>query len=200
MRVPAVAAGVALLLAAAAPAQTGRVAIPARSVVVVRMLDGVSSDSSLPGDTFSAAVQSVTGPLDNAIALPWPVTLTGHVVAATSSGEPDAVARLTIHFDRLWVEGRGTAIQASLVTYVPVGDAWRITTVDGGAVIIDRMRFDPPLRGVLLERSGGTAFAGVARRPAGTLVAPAPGHVMTLRAGTVFAIRLETPATLPPRR
>ena len=197
MRAPAAAA--AFLLAAAAPAPVGRVAIPARSVAVVRMLDGVSSDSSLPGDTFSAAVQSVTDPLDSAIPLPWPVTLTGHVVAASSSGEPAAVARLTIHFDRLWVEGRGTGVQASLVTYVPEGSAWRITTVDGGAVIIDRMRFDPPLRGVLLELSGGTAFAGVAKEPPGTLVAPAPGHVVALRAGTVFAIRLDAPVALPPR-
>jgi hypothetical protein len=191
--------GFALLLAAPLGAQQSSVTLPAGSELAVRMQSGVSSETSFVGDGLSAAVQSAADPYGNPISLPWPVALQGHLAAVASSAGPDVLATVTLHFDQLVVQGWGVSVHASLATYVPEGDSWRITTVDGGTVIIDRLRFFPALRGVLLELSGGTAFAGVAEYPPNMLVAPAPDHAIGIPAGTVFAVKVDQTVTLSPQ-
>jgi hypothetical protein len=189
----------ALLLAAPLAAQPQRVTLPAQSELVVRMGSALSSDTSLAQDRFSAQVLSVAGPDGKPINLPWAITVDGTVAAVVPSTMIGALASLTLRFDDLAVAGETTPVRASLAAYLPEGDSWRVTTVAGGTVIIDRLRFFPELRGVLLEQDTGEAIAALAAGRPATLVAPAPGHPVGIPAGAVIALVLERSVTLPPQ-
>jgi hypothetical protein len=64
-------------------------------------------------------------------------------------------------------------------------------------VIIDRLRFFPALRGVLVDHARNAAIAGLAADDPGTLVAPAPGQPIEVPAAALLILRLNDRLRLP---
>jgi hypothetical protein len=183
----------AALVAAPAMAQPAATVYEAGSTLEAELLSPLSSDSSFANDRFAMRLEAAWDREGRLAGVPPGYTVQGSIAATTSSGDPAAVARLVLRFESaLGPSGVAAPLNASLEAYVPQGDAWRITTVAGGTVIVDRLRFFPALRGVLVDRSRGVAVAGLAEGSPADLVAPAPGQEIRVPAGAVFTLRLRS--------
>lgn len=189
---------IAAALAASAAAEDAAKVLDAGVRLEVEMVDALSSDGSFAKERFRAALHAARARDGKDLDLPAGLTLEGTVANAVSSREVGQLARLTLRFERvIGASGIPSPVDAFLEAVLPEGDAWRITTVAGGTVIIDRLRFFPALRGVLVDRARDEAIAGLASQGGATLVAPAPGTPIEVPKGARLEVRLRGRLRLP---
>lgn len=101
--------------ATTAPANNsgGNVAIPRDTVLVVELLNPLSTDLTQPGDRFQARVLQ-PGNLSAAV-------VDGHVSSVKRPGKVKGVAQLQLTFDQIRLDNRATTLRAQLVEVVPMG-------------------------------------------------------------------------------
>lgn len=89
------------------------VAIPRDTVLVVELLNPLSTDITQPGDRFQARVLQ-PGNLTAAV-------VDGHVSSVRRPGKVKGVAQLQLTFDQIRLDNRATTLRAQLVEVVPMG-------------------------------------------------------------------------------
>ena len=97
------------------PATNSRanVAIPRDTVLVVELLNSLSTDTTQAGDKFQARVLQ-PGNLSSAV-------VDGHVSSVRRPGKVKGVAQLQLSFDQIRFDNRATTLRAQLVEVVPMG-------------------------------------------------------------------------------
>src|SRR6185436_20128103 len=89
------------------------VAIPRDTVLVVELLNPLSTDTTQAGDRFQARVLQ-PGNLSAAV-------VDGHVSSVRRPGKVKGVAQLQLTFDQIRLDNRATSLRAQLVEVVPMG-------------------------------------------------------------------------------
>ncbi|HXJ93353.1 MAG TPA: BON domain-containing protein [Terriglobia bacterium] len=97
--------------AAAAPAPPAGVAVPAGSVVTVRMIDSIDSSKSQPGQEFDATVETPVAS-GSTVAIPKDSPAKVRLVAANDSGRIEGSAQLELELISITVNGVPYQVQS----------------------------------------------------------------------------------------
>jgi hypothetical protein len=92
---------------------SANVSIPRETVLVLELMNSLSTDITQPGDRFQARVLQPAN-LSSAI-------VDGHVSSVKRPGKVKGVAQLQLTFDQIRFENRATTLRAQLVEVVPMG-------------------------------------------------------------------------------
>jgi len=92
---------------------SANISIPRETVLVLELMNSLSTDITQPGDRFQARVLQ-PGNLSSAI-------VDGHVSSVKRPGKVKGVAQLQLTFDQIRFENRATTLRAQLVEVVPMG-------------------------------------------------------------------------------
>jgi hypothetical protein len=167
---------------------SGRSSIPAGQEIDVRLQAALSSDNAQVEDRFEAttAVDLYRG---NEVLIPAGSMLRGVVSSVNRASRTDRKGSLTVAFDQITVNGRsypmrGTVTQA-LESEGIRGEAGRIGAGAGVGAIIGGIMGG--VKGALL----GVLIGG------GGTIAATEGKDVTLPAGTLLRVRLDTPPDVP---
>jgi type IV secretory pathway VirB10-like protein len=161
--------------------------VPAGTDIDVRLENAVSSESAQVEDRFAATTVAdlYNG---NRLLIPSGSTVRGVVTSVNKAGRVDRKGKLTLAFDRVTVNGRSYPMRGTVEQALESGgyrdDAGKIGAGAGVGAIIG---------GILGGMKG--ALAGVLIGGGG-VVAATEGQDVTLPAGTVLRIRLESAVTM----
>mgnify|MGYP001217597129 CR=1 FL=1 len=153
----------------------------------VRLDERLSSKSARVEDRLTATTVAQVYRGDRVV-IPAGATVRGVVLSVNKAGRVDRTGKLSLAFDRVTVDGRGYPMHATVVQALEGGgygqDARKIGTGAGlGAVL-----------GGLLGGVRG-ALAGIVIGGGG-VVAATEGQDVTLAAGAILRLRLESPLSL----
>ena len=87
-----------------------RVTIPSGTTLAIRLVDGIDSETSQPGQTFKATLDSPLS-VDGDIALPAGYDVQGHIVDVKSAGKFAGKSEVVLQLDRILVGGKSYSIQ-----------------------------------------------------------------------------------------
>jgi len=121
--------------APAAPPPPVTVTIPAGTVVTVRMIDGVDSATSQPGQEFAATVAAPVA-VGSQIAIPQDSNASVRLVTAKSSGKFEGSAQLALELHSLTVNGSPYNVQSSDYTQTGSSRGRRSAEVIGAGSVI----------------------------------------------------------------
>jgi outer membrane lipoprotein SlyB len=96
----------------AAP-QQGAIAVPAGTVVTVRMIDAIDSSKNHAGDEFSATVASPIV-VDNQVVIPKDSAATVRLVEAKSAGHIKGRSELSLELVRMTINGADYNVESSV--------------------------------------------------------------------------------------
>jgi hypothetical protein len=162
--------------------------IPVGTELDVRLQSGLSSRTAQVEDRFEATTVLNVEKGDR-ILVPAGSVVRGIVSAVDRAGRLDRVGRLTLNFDQITIRGRSEPIRATVTKALESegleGEAARIGTGAGIGAIVGGILggFKGVLTGILI---GG-----------GGVIAATEGEDVTLPAGTILRIRLDTPLVVP---
>jgi hypothetical protein len=167
--------------------RSGRTAIPAGQEIDVRLMSQLSSDNAQVEDRFEATTVVDLSEGDR-VMIPAGSMLRGVVSSVNRASRTDRKGSLTVSFDQITVDGRsypmrGTVTQA-LESEGMRGEAGRIGAGAGVGAIIGGIIGG--VRGALL----GVLIGG------GGTIAATEGKDVTLPAGTILRVRLDTPPNI----
>jgi len=161
--------------------------VPAGTEIDVRLQSVVSSETAQVEDRFTA---DTVADLYNGsrLLIPAGSTVRGVVTSVNKAGRVDRTGKLTLAFDRVTVNGRSYPMHGTVEQALESGgyreDAGKIGAGAGVGAIIG---------GILGGMKG--ALAGILIGGGG-VVAATEGQDVTLPAGTVLRIRLDSPVTV----
>jgi len=92
------------------PPPVKRVTIPSGTTLAIRLVDGIDSETSQPGQTFKATLDSPLS-VDGDIALPAGYDVQGHIVDVKSAGKFAGKSEVVLQLDRILVGGKSYSIQ-----------------------------------------------------------------------------------------
>ena len=164
------------------------VEIPSGTVMEVEFLEGLSSQTSEPGDIFRVRVASDVG-TDGAVGIPAGSEILGVVTEAVPLKKIGGKAKLSLKFtDLVMPSGKTVPIQASLVTEGRSETRKDAATIGGaaaGGAILGRV-----LSGK--NRSKGAVIGAIIGAAAGAAIASrTPGEEVTIDRGTKVDLRLD---------
>jgi hypothetical protein len=121
--------------ASSAPAR-GPVELPAGTNLVVRMIDGVDSDTARVGQTFSASIdEPVTGP-NGEVVIPRGADAVVKLVDSKESGKLTGRSELTLDLQSVKVDGRAVDINTQTVSRESSSRGERTAKVAGGTAAV----------------------------------------------------------------
>jgi len=175
---------------ATAPAPTAvRLTVPAATQIEVEFTTQVSSETSHPGDSFSARLTKDIM-IENRVAVPAGAELTGTVTEAVATKKIGGQARLALAFETLSLaSGQSTALAATLITEGKKQTTKDAATIGGstaGGALLGRV-----LAG---DKQKGTAIGAVVGAAAGTTIAATnKADPVTFAEGTIVPVTLQEP-------
>jgi hypothetical protein len=175
---------------ATAPAPTAvRLTVPAATQIEVEFTTQVSSETSHPGDSFSARLTKDVM-IENRVAVPAGAELTGTVTEAVATKKIGGQARLALAFETLSLaSGQSTALAATLITEGKKQTTKDAATIGGstaGGALLGRV-----LAG---DKQKGTAIGAVVGAAAGTTIAATnKADPVTFAEGTIVPVTLQQP-------
>jgi hypothetical protein len=170
------------------------VEVPGGTVLAVRLLDGVSSQASRPGDSVRARVEQDVR-LDGRVAIPAGAELRGTVADAHPVRRIGGRARLAVRFHDLRLpSGESAAVDAGFSRVARRETPRDAATIAGGALVgaIVGHQVDDDDEGKVV---GGLAGAGVGA----AIAARTRGERIELPAGTALRLKLRAPAAVEVR-
>lgn len=171
--------------------------VPAGTVLEAQLLEGVSSESSEPGDIFRARIAGdVTA--DGGVAIPAGSEVVGVVTEAVAARKVGGRAKLAIKFTDLVLPSGGTVpIRASFVEEGRSQTGKDAATIGGaaaGGAVLGRILNRK-------DRSKGTVIGAVIGAAAGTILASrTPGEEVVIPEGTVVNLKLDDGVEVRRRR
>jgi type IV secretory pathway VirB10-like protein len=161
--------------------------VPAGTVMEVEILEGLSSQTSEPGDIFRARVASDVSS-DGAVGIPAGSEILGVVTEAVPLGKVGGQARLGLKFtDLVLPNGRTVPIDASLVqqgSNETRRDAATIGGAAAGGAILGRVLSKK-------DRSKGTVIGAIIGAAAGAVLASRNGEEVVIPEGTKIDLKLD---------
>ncbi len=161
--------------------------VPAGTVMEVEILEGLSSQTSEPGDIFRARVASDVSS-DGAVGIPAGSEIVGVVTEAVPLGKVGGRARLGLKFtDLVLPNGRTVPIDASLVqqgSNETRRDAATIGGAAAGGAILGRVLSKK-------DRSKGTVIGAIIGAAAGAVLASRNGEEVVIPEGTKVDLKLD---------
>ena len=168
------------------------VTVPSATVVSIRMVDSLDSETARAGDTFRATLNAPIE-LDGRTVVPADADLVGRVVEVQSAGRFKGAALLTIELTRLRYNGQSYAITTETWTKELKGRGkGTAAKVGGGAA----------LGAIIGGIAGGGKGAAIGTVVGGGAGATAQGvtkqNQITLEPETLLTFRLEQPVAVRP--
>ena len=172
------------------PPAPKKVTIPSGTTMAIRLVDAINSETSQPGQTFRATLDS---PLSSEgdVALPSGYDVQGHIVDVKSAGKFAGKSELVLQLDRITVGGKSYSIQTD--QYRRAGNSRSTNTaekVGAGAAI----------GAIIGGIAGGGKGAGIGAAAGGGLgggvQAATKGQQVKLPAETVLSFTLQSPLTV----
>lgn len=168
------------------PRPTERVSIPVGTQMDVRVQSTLSSGTAKVEDRFEATTVADIK-TDGSVIVPAGSILRGLVAAVDKASRADRKGSLTLTFDRISVEGTSYAIKSTVTHTVEASAKDEVGKIGGAAAV-------GAVIGGLLGGGKGVALGAILG--GGGMVAATPGSDVTVPAGTVLRIRLDTPLTI----
>ncbi len=175
---------------ATAPAPTAvRLTVPTDTAIEVEFTTQVSSETSQPGDPFTARVTKDVM-VENHVAVPTGTETSGTVTEAVATKKIGGQARLTLQFETLTLaSGDSTAFAATLTTEGKKQTKKDTATIGGataGGALLGRV--------LAKDKQKGTAIGAVVGAAAGTTIAATnASDPVTFAAGTIVPLTLQEP-------
>jgi len=172
------------------PPAPKKVIIPSGTTMAIRLVDAIDSETSQPGQTFRATLDS---PLSSEgdVALPSGYDVEGHIVDVKSAGRFAGKSELVLQLDRIMAGGKSYSIQTD--QYRRAGNSRSTNTaekVGAGAAI----------GAIIGGIAGGGKGAGIGAAAGGGLgggvQAATKGQQVKLPAETVLNFTLQSPLTV----
>ncbi len=172
------------------PPAPKKVIIPSGTTMAIRLADAINSETSQPGQTFRATLDS---PLSSEgdVVLPSGYDVQGHIVDVKSAGKFVGKSELVLQLDRITVGDKSYNIQTD--QYRRAGDSRSTNTaekVGAGAAI----------GAIIGGIAGGGKGAGIGAAAGGGLgggvQAATKGQQVKLPAETVLSFTLQSPLTV----
>lgn len=170
------------------------VSVPAGTLVDVEFLDGVSSETSQVGETFTTRVASPVS-VDGVVAIPAGARVTGVVTEAVPLKKIGGRARLALELDRLVLPGGAEIpISAGLAEAGRSETGKDAATIGGAAAAGAILGRATASRG---DRKKATIIGTILGGAAGAVIASkTEGEEITIPEGTFVTIALDTPVRL----
>ncbi|HWM92565.1 MAG TPA: hypothetical protein VN493_17505 [Thermoanaerobaculia bacterium] len=173
------------------------VEVPAGTVMEVELLEGLSSQTSEPGEIFRARIASNVGS-DGSVGIPAGSEVVGVVTEAVPLGKVGGRAKLALKFtDLILPSGKTVPIQASLVQQGRNETGKDAATIGGaaaGGAILGRVLNKK-------DRSKGAVIGAVIGAAAGAVLASrTPGEEVVIPEGTRLDLKLDDGIEVRPRR
>lgn len=162
--------------------------VPAGTTLDVVFLDGLSSETAQPGDSFRARVTHDVSQ-DGVVVIPAGSVVTGSVTEAVSLKKIGGTAKLALEFSKLELPSGGTAaIEASLVEQGKSETKKDAATIGGATA-------GGALLGKIIGKKGKSALIGAAvGAAAGTAIAAkTKGEQVEIPVGTELSLHLNQP-------
>lgn len=168
------------------PRPTESVTIPVGTQMDVRVQSTLSSGTAKVEDRFEATTVADIKK-DGSVIVPAGSILRGLVAAVDKASRADRKGSLTLTFDRITVKGTSYAIKSTVTHTVEASAKDEVGKIGGAAAV-------GAVIGGLLGGGKGVALGAILG--GGGMVAATPGSDVTVPAGTVLRIRLDTPLTI----
>lgn len=167
-----------------------RLTVPTNAEMEVEIITPLSSETSKPGDTFSARVNQAVM-IGNQVAIPAGAEATGHVTEAIPTKKIGGQARLTLMFETLALPGGGGSapLTATLTTEgkkQTKKDTGTIAGATAGGALLGRV--------LAKDKQKGTAIGAVVGAAAGTTIAANNAtDPVNFAQGTIVPLTLQEP-------
>ena len=172
------------------PPAPKKVTIPAGTTMAIRLVDPISSETSQPGQTFRATLDS---PLSSEgdVAIPSGYDVQGHVVDVKSAGKFAGKSELVLQLDRIMVGGKSYNIQT---------DQYRRAGSSRSTNTAEKVGVGAAIGAIIGGIAGGGKGAGIGAAAGGGLgggvQAATKGQQIKLPSETVLNFTLQSPLTV----
>jgi hypothetical protein len=176
----------------APPPPPQKATIPSGTVLAIRLVDAIDSDSSQQGQTFHATLDSPLA-VDGNPVVPAGYEVEGHVVDVKSAGKFAGRSELTLQLDRISVSGKYYDIQTN--TYHREANSRGKDTAEkvGAGTVIGAV-----LGGILGGGKGAAVGAAAGGGVGGGVQASTKSQQIKLPSETVLNFTLQSPVTVVP--
>jgi hypothetical protein len=173
---------------AQAPVRRGLVELPAGTNIVVRMIEGVDSDTARVGQTFSASIdEQITGP-NGEVVIPRGTDAVVKLVDSKESGKFTGRSELTLDLQSVKIDGQSVDINTQTVSRESSSRGERTAKVAGGTAAVGA------IIGAIAGGGKGAAIGGVAGGAAGAgAEAVTKGQRVKVPSETRLTFVLDTP-------
>jgi BON domain len=174
------------------PPAPQKVTIPSGTVLAVRLIDPIDSETSQPGETFHATLDSPLS-VDGEVAVPSGYDVEGHIVDVKSAGKFAGKSELTIQMDRLKVGSHYYNIETS--SYHREGSSRGKNTAEkvGAGAVIGAI-----IGGIAGGGKGAAIGSAAGAGVGGGVQAATKGQQIKLPSETVINFTLQAPVSVLP--
>jgi BON domain len=174
------------------PPPPQKVTIPAGTIVAIRLVDPIDSETSQAGQTFRATLDSPLT-VDGSVVIPSGYDVVGHIVEAQSAGKFQGRSELTLQLDRIKVGSHYYDIQTS--SYHREGASRGKNTAEkvGAGGILGAI-----IGGIAGGGKGAAIGAAAGAGVGGGVQAATKAQQVHLPSETVINFTLQSPVTVTP--
>ncbi|HWZ82390.1 MAG TPA: BON domain-containing protein [Terriglobales bacterium] len=174
------------------PPPVKKVTIPSGTTLAIRLVDPIDSETSQPGQTFKATLDSPLS-VDGDIVLPAGYDVQGHIVDVKSAGKFAGKSELVLQLDRILVSGKSYSIQSD--QYKREGNSRGKNTAEkvGAGAAIGAI-----IGGIAGGGKGAAIGAAAGGGLGGGVQAATKGQQIKLPSETVINFSLQSSLTLTP--
>jgi hypothetical protein len=174
------------------PPPVKKVTIPSGTTLAIRLVDPIDSETSQPGQTFKATLDSPLS-VDGDIVLPAGYDVQGHIVDVKSAGKFAGKSELVLQLDRILVSGKSYSIQS---------DQYRREGSSRGRNTAEKVGAGAAIGAIIGGLAGGGKGAGIGAAAGGGLgggvQAATKGQQIRLPSETVINFSLQSSLTVTP--
>ena len=173
-----------------APPAPKKVTIPSGTVMAIRLVDAIDSETAQAGQTFRATLDSSLSS-EGDVAIPSGYDVQGHVVDVKSAGKFAGRSELVLQLDRIMVGGKSYSIQT---------DQYRREGSSRGKNTAEKVGAGAAIGAIIGGLAGGGKGAGIGAAAGGGLgggvQAATKGQQIKLPTETVLNFTLQSPLTV----
>jgi len=173
-----------------APPAPKKVTIPSGTTMAIRLVDSINSETSQPGQTFRATLDSPLAS-EGDVALPSGYDVQGHIVDVKSAGKFAGKSELVLQLDRIMVGGKSYSVQTD--QYRRAGSSRTTNTAE-------KVGVGAAIGAIIGGIAGGGKGAGIGAAAGGGLgggvQAATKGQQIKLPTETVLNFTLQSPLTV----
>jgi BON domain len=178
--------------AAPAPAPPRVVTVPEGTIVAIRLVDPIDTETAKAGDTFRATVsQPVT--VGDEVVIPSDADVEGQIVNAASAGHFKGQSALALTLTHLRMNGKSYALRTNQYEKQGTSRGKRTAATVGGGAALGAI-----IGGIAGGGKGAAIGAGVGAGAGTGVQAVTKGQQIKLPSETVLNFRLEGPLNVTP--